>query len=91
MSQTMSDDDGAAKDILNEVEKIIEGAADSQSIENVFTIAAKVGSWLIAYRQMLIEGKFSAEFAEDICTMLFQKFFPPPIGGWAPDYTQDEE
>lgn len=80
----MSDDDDAANELLGVVEKIIEGASDSESIENVFTIAAKVGSWLIAYRAMLIKGEFTEQFAEDICTMLFQKFFPPPLGGWNP-------
>lgn len=81
------DDGDKAVTTANEV---IESEAANIMIEIEITKAVRLGTMLIMWRKMMIDGGFSSEWVEHACYDIFQKFFPPPIVEFE-DVREDED
>ena len=58
---------------------VIESEQANIMIEIEFTKAARVGTMLVLWRKMMIDGQFTEEWVERACTNIFWKFFPPSM------------
>lgn len=70
-------DDGAK--ILQEASDVIESEQANIRIEIEFAKAIRVGTMLIHWRRLMVDGGFTDEWVESAAADIFHKFFPPPI------------
>lgn len=78
------DDDPNAKAVIDAAEEVLRnasGSIDQEIVNNVFSIVARVGAMLLAFRSTMKEGGFSDEWIEARCTEIFQKFMRPTTDG----------
>lgn len=67
-------------EILREANEIIVSMQEQVNVEAIFTVAARVGTMLVYWRKLMIDGEFSEEWVEAAAMILYQKFFTP----WEP-------
>jgi hypothetical protein len=61
--------------LMEGLSKVLEGATVDLQFEALFATLAKMGVVLGTFRTMMVEYGFSGEWIEDMCGMMFYKFF----------------